>query len=142
MLQHNTPGWTYSILSVGSVTVVSLSQHDGLGNLVTLVLVDVTKNISQSGVCLFVRVGDTHTTTGRNVVSDEVALGVDNGDESNIVGEDIDGIVWWDSDGHLEFTWQVGWAVEWLKVLDGITCDLLFVEPDLVVGVGGGKQVL
>jgi hypothetical protein len=133
---------TYSILSVLSVTVVPLSQHDSLGNLVSILLLDETKDIGQSGVCLFVRMSDTHTTTGGNVVSLDSAISIDDSDEPDVIGQDIDRVVGWDSDGNLELSGKVGGTVEWLEVLNGITSNLLFVEPDLVVGGRTGKEVL
>lgn len=85
---------------------------------------------------------DTHTTTGSDVVSLDGTVGINDGDESNIVGQDIDRVVWWDSDRNLELSGQVGGTVKRLKILNSVTSDLLFVEPDLVVGSGAGKEVL
>jgi hypothetical protein len=85
---------------------------------------------------------DTHTTTGSDVVSLDSTVGVNDGDESNIIGQDIDRVVWWDSDGNLELSGKVGRTVKRLKVLDSVTSDLLFVEPDLVVGGRTGEKVL
>ena len=85
---------------------------------------------------------DTHTTTGSDVVSLNGTVGINDGDESNIVGQDVDRVVGWNSDGDLELSRKVGRTIEWLKVLDGITSDLLFVEPDLVVGSSAGEKVL
>jgi hypothetical protein len=85
---------------------------------------------------------DTHTTTSSDIVPLNLAIGIGNGDESNIVGQDIDRVVGWDSDGDLELSGKVGGTVQWLKVLDGITSNLLFVEPDLVVGGRAREEVL
>lgn len=85
---------------------------------------------------------DTHTTTCSDIVSLDSTVGIDDGDESNIVGQDIDRVVWWDSDGNLELSGKVGRTVKRLKVLDSVTSDLLFVEPDLVVGGGAWEKVL
>ena len=82
---------------------------------------------------------DTHTTTGSDVVSLDSTVGIDDSDESNIVGQDVNRVVWWDSDGNLELSRKVGRTVKRLKVLDSVTSDLLFVEPDLVVGGGAGE---
>jgi hypothetical protein len=87
-------------------------------------------------------VSDTHTSTGGNVVSLNSAVGINDSNESNVVGQDIDRVVWWDSYGDLELSGEVGGTVKRLKVLDGITSDLLFVKPDLVVGGSAGEEML
>jgi hypothetical protein len=125
---------THGILSVGTVTIVPLSQHDRLGNLVSIFLLDETKDIRQSRVGLFVGVRNTHTTTSGNIVSLNSATGIGDGNESDIVGQDIDRVVGRDSDGDLELSGKVGRTVQWLKVLDSVSGYLLLVEPDLVVG--------
>ena len=45
---------------------------------------------SKTRICLLVAVSDTHATTCSDVEARELALVVDDGDEADIVGEDID----------------------------------------------------
>ena len=85
--------------------------------------------------------GNTHTTTDGDVVTDNLVV-LNNSNPSDVVGEDIDTIVWRDGNGHLELSWQVGRAVHWLEVGDLTTSDLLLVQPDLVVSGSSGQQVL
>lgn len=136
---------TYSVLPVLSVTVVPLDQHDAFGNLFTVLRSDETNDITQSRVGLLVTVSNTHTTTNTDIVTNDLVV-FNDGNETNVVGEDVHSIVWRDSDGDLEFTREVVRTVERLAVrverLNSVTRDLLLVKPDFVVGVGSRKKVL
>lgn len=125
--------------------MVPLDQHDALSNLGTILSCDETDDITQSRVGLFVTVSNTHTTTNANIVTNDLVV-LNNGNETNIVGEDVNGIVRRDGDGDLEFTGEVVRAVERLAVrverLDSVTRDLLLVKPDFVVSVGSRKEML
>lgn len=136
---------TYGVLSVLSVTVVPLDQHDALSNLLTVLRSDETNDITQTRVGLLVTVGNTHTTTNADIVTNDFVV-FNDGNETNIIGEDVNSVVRRDSDGDLEFTRQVVRTVERLAVgierLNSVTRDLLLVKPDFVVGVGSRKEVL
>lgn len=125
--------------------MVPLDQHDALSNLGTILSCDETDDITQSRVGLLVTVSNTHTTTNANIVTNDLVV-LNNGNETNIVGEDVNGIVRRDGDGDLEFTGEVVRAVERLAVrverLDSVTRDLLLVKPDFVVSVGSRKEML
>lgn len=47
--------------------------------------------------------GHAHTSADKDVVPHDLIL-LDDGDEADVVGKDIDGIVGWDGYGNLEFT--------------------------------------
>lgn len=136
---------THSVLPVLSVTMVPLDQHDALSNLRTILSGDETDDITQSRVGLLVTVSNTHTTTNTNVVTNDLVV-LNNGNETDVVGEDVNGVVRRDGDGDLEFTREVVRAVERLAVrverLDSVTRDLLLVKPDFVVSVGSRKEML
>lgn len=125
--------------------MVPLDQHNALSNLGTILSCDETDDITQSRVGLLVTVSNTHTTTNANIVTNDLVV-LNNGNETNIVGEDVNGIVRRDGDGDLEFTGEVVRAVERLAVrverLDSVTRDLLLVKPDFVVSVGSRKEML
>lgn len=125
--------------------MVPLDQHNALSNLGTILSRDETDDITQSRVGLLVTVSNTHTTTNANIVTNDLVV-LNNGNETNIVGEDVNGIVRRDGDGDLEFTGEVVRAVERLAVrverLDSVTRDLLLVKPDFVVSVGSRKEML
>lgn len=125
--------------------MVPLDQHDALSNLRTILSGDETDDITQSRVGLLVTVSNTHTTTNTNVVTNDLVV-LNNGNETDVVGEDVNGVVRRDGDGDLEFTREVVRAVERLAVrverLDSVTRDLLLVKPDFVVSVGSRKEML
>lgn len=125
--------------------MVPLDQHNALSNLGTILSCDETDDITQSRVGLLVTVSNTHTTTNANIVTNDLVV-LNNGNETNIVGEDVNGIVRRDGDGDLEFTGEVVRAVERLAVrverLDSVTRDLPLVKPDFVVSVGSRKEML
>lgn len=125
--------------------MVPLDQHDVLSNLRAILGGDETDDITQSRVGLLVTVSNTHTTTNTNVVTNDLVV-LNNGNETNVVGEDVNGVVRRDGDGDLEFTREVVRAVERLAVrverLDSVTRDLLLVKPDFVVSVGSRKEML
>ena len=83
-----------------------MNQHDLLRNDLTLVNGTETKNVTQPRVSLFVSVGDTHTTTSGHVEADKFTFLVDDSDETNIVGEEINIIVWRDGNSNLELKRQ------------------------------------
>lgn len=86
---------------LGTITVITLNQHDLLSNDLTLVDGAEPKNITQSRVSLLVSVSNTHTTTSSNVETSKFALLIDNSDKANIVREEIDVIMW--RDGNCDF---------------------------------------
>ena len=50
--------------------------------------------------------GDTHTATSGHVETDKFTLLVDDSDETDVVGEEINVIVWRDSNSNLELKRQ------------------------------------
>ena len=65
---------------------------------------------------------------------DDLAV-LDDGDEAQIVGEDVDIVVGRDRDDGLELSRQVGLAVDRLSSsASPLVVDLLALEPDLVIG--------
>ena len=135
------------VLAVGAVTVVALDEHDLLASNVDLLLADISEIATSTGVGLLHVVGHTHSTTGKQVKTDQSTVLTLDGDKTNVVGVDVGVVVRWDSDGDLELSGQVGRAVERLEVLNGIAGDLLLLvvtllEPDLVVGSSGWQEVV
>ena len=79
-----------------------MNQHDLLRNDLTLVNGTETENVTQPRVSLLVSVGDTHTTAGGHVETDKFTLLVNDSDETDIVSEEINIIVWRDSNSNFE----------------------------------------
>ena len=85
-----------------AVTVVSLDQHDLLRHVFTLLHCAETEDISSSGICLLVCMGYTHSTSSSDVESSESAILIQDRNEADIVGEDVDIVRRGDGDGNFE----------------------------------------
>ena len=101
-----------------------------------------------------------HTTAGRDVEAGKVAVLVNDGNKTDVVGEDIDIICRWNSNRNFELpvyvsnvglntyrresylSRQIKLAVQRLDVLQCVTSNELLVQPDLVVRSRTRKQVL
>ena len=86
--------------SLLTIAVVSLHNHDLLSDGDTLLDSAETEDAAQARVGLLVTVSYAHTATGRDVEASKVTVLVDDGDEADVVGEEIDIILRWDSDSN------------------------------------------
>jgi hypothetical protein len=82
--------------------MIPLHQHDFLSDHYALFCRDETQNATRAGVCLFVAVRDTHTTTRSDIEAGQLATLVHDSDEPNIVREYIDIIGRWDRNSNFE----------------------------------------
>lgn len=87
---------------LGTVTVISLNQHDLLRHNLTLFNGTESKDITQSGVSLLVPMCNTHTTTSGDIETRKFALLINDSDEADIVGKDINVVVRWYGNGDFE----------------------------------------
>jgi hypothetical protein len=136
-----------SVLAVGTVTIVALDEHDLLASNVDLVLRDESKVATSTRVGLLHVMSDTHTTTSKQVETDEVTIVALDGNETDVVSVDVGVVVRRNGDGNLELSGKVGRAVKRLEVLDRIAGNLFLLaiallKPDLVVSSGGWKEVI
>ena len=123
-----------------TVTVVPLHEHDLLRDVNTLLHSAEADDRAGSGVRLLVSVRDTHATADRDVEASELAVLINDSNETKIVGKDIDVVVRRDGDGDLELcecqrvvdaqidsmtnlAGEVELSVERLDVLQRITSD-------------------
>jgi hypothetical protein len=83
--------------------------------------------------------GNTHSTTDGNVETEQLLVLVKNGDVTEVMAVDVDVVARRNGDGDLELARKVVLAVKRLVVDDGLTGNLLLVEPNL--GVGGGLRL-
>lgn len=146
--------------SLLTVAVVSLHDHDLLSDGDTLLDSAEPEDAAQARVGLLVTVRHAHTTTGRNIEASEVAVLVDDSDEADVVGEDVDIVRRRNSDRDFELLThisdvglnvngkathlprQVELAVQRLDILQCLTSDELLVQPNLVVCGRAWKQML
>lgn len=85
-----------------SVAVVSLYQHDLFANMLALLDGAKAKDISKARVSLLVTMGNTHTTSSGYIESFEITVLVNDSNESDIIGEEINVISWGHGNGDLE----------------------------------------
>ena len=90
---------------LSTVTVVPLDKHNLLSNFDALRDRAEPENVANSRIRLLVPVGDTHTSSGGDVEAGKVTVLVNDGDEADVVCEDIDIVVWWDCDCNLVLHW-------------------------------------
>ena len=93
---------------------------------------------------------DTHPTTCGDIEASQFTTLVDNSDEADVIGKDVDIVSWRDCDSnfelrngdqvfagehHLEtnFSRQIIFAIERLEVLECLPSHQLLVQPDFVV---------
>ena len=146
--------------SLLTIAVVSLHSHDLLSDGDTLLDSAETEDAAQARVGLLVTVSYAHTATGRDVEASKVTVLVDDGDEADVVGEDVDIVCRRNSDRDFELPThvsdvrlenyggtthlprQVELAVQRLDILQCLTSNKLLVQPDLVVCGRAWKQML
>ena len=80
--------------SLSTVAIVPLDKHDLLGDIDALLDSAEAEDGACPRVCLLVTVGDTHTSAGSDIEASELAVLVDDGDEADVVCEDINIVVW------------------------------------------------
>jgi hypothetical protein len=103
-------------------------------------------------------VRDTHPTTCGHIKANQLATFVDNSNEADVVGKDIDIVNWWDCNSNFELkigdqvfvkeyhhetnlSRQIELAVERFKVFKCLTGHLLLVQPDFMVGRCPGQKM-
>lgn len=81
-----------------------MNQHNLLGYHFTLLNCAEAEDVTQSRVRLFVTMGHTHATTCGYIESSKLTLLVHNGDETEIIREEIYVVVWRYRDSDFELT--------------------------------------
>lgn len=146
--------------SLGTVTVIPLSQHDLLRNNVCLIGCAKSENVCSARVSLLVGMRDSHTTAGRNIKPRKVSFFIRNGDEADIVGKDVNIVGRRDSDGNFELArdkssrravpirGQITYlpreiisTIQRLMVLYGVAGNKLLVQPDFMIRSRLGQKV-
>jgi hypothetical protein len=140
--------------SLSSVSIVTLGQKNTLGDLETISNRTEAQNVAGPRIRFLIRVGDTHSTSCCDVEADEASFVICDGDESNIIRENVDVVVRGYSNRNFElrnisaWVWleeppylsrKIIWPVHGLYILDSVTSNHLFVQPDLVICAGFRK---
>lgn len=77
-----------------TITVISLHEHYLFRNIFALIRCTKSKEAAKARVGLFVSVSDTHSTTNSNIEAFELAVSTDDGDETHIIGKDVNIVRW------------------------------------------------
>ncbi len=85
-----------------TVAVITLGDHHGLSNLLALLVSAETNDVSKARVCLLVTVSDAHATSDCDIKACQLAIPIDDGDETQVVRKYIDVIGGRNGDGNFE----------------------------------------
>ena len=129
------------VFAVGAVAEVALHRDDLFGDLDGLWHGAEAQQVGEAREGLDLIVRHAHPAANGEVEANELARGADNGDVSQILGEKVDVVARGHGDGDLEFSRQVGFPVNGL-VLGFAAADELIADPEFVVGMGAGEEVL
>ncbi|GJE43124.1 hypothetical protein AEGHOMDF_2303 [Methylobacterium soli] len=129
------------VLAALAVAPVALDRHHGLGHPHGVVGFAEQHQVGGAREGVGLAMGHAHAAAHRDVPAGHAVLLVENRDEAEIVGEDVDLVRGRHRDHDLEFPRQVGLAVDRLdEALFLAADDALAVEPDLAPGAGLGQQ--
>ena len=122
-----------------AIAEIALRGQHGLGDGEDLIRTDEAEGSGQQRVGFGIAVAGAHAAADRDIEAGQDAV-LDDRDEAEIVGEDVDIVVRRHGEGDLELAWQIGLAVQRLA-LGFAAGNALLVEPDLVVGAAVRLQV-
>ena len=97
---------------------------------------------ASAGKSLRVAVAHAEAAAGEKIVADQFAV-LDDGDEAEVVRENIHVVQRRNGEGGLEFARQISFAVERVNEIFGgfiLKIQLNAFDPDLMVGGGFGEQ--
>mmetsp|Transcript_23812 Transcript_23812/g.52453 ORF Transcript_23812/g.52453 Transcript_23812/m.52453 type:complete len:763 (+) Transcript_23812:1026-3314(+) len=136
------------MLAVAPAPMVTLHRDDHLRHVFCLVLLDEPQHGPEPGKRRAIIVGVAQAPADDDVEALQLVV-LNDSDEPNIVGVDVHVVVRGDSHSHLEFTGEVGPAVQRLLLEGSAAADLVLLvrhgvvqDEDLVPGAGLGKAVV
>ena len=92
--------------------MIPLKGKDRLDQVKDVFRCHITQGISGAGEGLFFVVGAAHATTDIDIAAPQFAIGVGKGNEADVLGQQVNGVIAGDRDSHLEFARQIRAAVE------------------------------
>ena len=128
----------FGIFTIGSVTPVTLSCHDGFGHRQRMLQRQIAKLARRAGVGFLVAVFDRKPTAHQQVEAYQLAVFGDC-HEVHVVGMQIDIVLRRDHYRGFELTRQVGLTKDRFFISSG---DFFLVEPDLRIRAGTRQQML
>ncbi len=123
-----------------AVAEIALRGHHRGRQRNDLVRRDEADHVADARIGLGIAMAGAHAAADADVVAAQFT-GFDHGDEAQVLGEHIHVVHRRNGEADLELARQVAVAVDRLGFL-AAAGDLLFVQPDLVIGAGVGQQVL
>mmetsp|Transcript_58463 Transcript_58463/g.136631 ORF Transcript_58463/g.136631 Transcript_58463/m.136631 type:complete len:223 (-) Transcript_58463:1439-2107(-) len=128
------------MLPVSAIAKVTLHRENRLTHVLGILGLAEANHICQPWVRLLVVVREAQAAANGNIKAKQPVV-LNDGNETSAVCKDVDIIGRWDCNGHLELTWQVGEAIQWLLFDRSaahdlhLLCHFLTVhEEDLMVG--------
>lgn len=141
-----------------TVAVIPLDEHDLLCHETALFNGAKAEDISEPRIGLLVAVCNTHTTSYSHVEPSKFTLGVHDGDETEVIGENIYIVRGWHSNSNFELVRmrtildslqkrpylarKIEFAVQRLKVFQSFSSHKFLVQPDLMVCGRSRKKML
>src|ERR1700688_3551274 len=125
------------MLAVRPVAPVALHGDDRLGDRDRVLRPAEADEIAGARIGVGLAVGHAHASADHHVEARHVAAPVEDGDEAEIMGVDVDVVRGRHRDRDLEFPRQIGPAVDRLARFFLAAGGALAVGPDLAVGAGG-----
>ena len=102
-----------------AIAVIPLQRHDCLEKVEDVSGVHVAKGIGDARERFLFVVGAAHAAPHVDVAAPQIAGGVGEGHQTDVLGQQIHRVVTGDGDGHLELSGQVGVAIERFRLTAG-----------------------
>ena len=127
------------VSAIAAVAPVAMQPHHRRDGVEQVVGFDKGDRSRHARIGLRLVVGHAVTAAQEEIVAGELVLR-EQGDDAEIVGQDIDGVVLGDRETDLELPRQVSLAIEGIDRLL-VPGHFLPVDPDLVIGAGLRQQM-
>jgi hypothetical protein len=127
---------------VAAVTPIAMQAHHGCRRIEQMAGLDKGDLRREPGIGLRLVVGHAVTAAEQEVVPRETLFAraaLEQRDNREIVGQDIDRVVLGDRETEFEFARQIALAVERIRLF--LRRDLFTIDPDLVIGAGLRQQM-
>lgn len=125
------------MLAIGAVAEIAESGEHGFGDFDHVFRRDETNHIRQARESLRIAMAAAHAATDRDVVTDQTVIFHD-GNEAEIVGENIHVVHRRNDEGDLKFARQISLAVQRIGeafVLGAFEVELNIIDPNCVVSL-------
>ena len=130
------------VLAVLAVAPVALHGDDRLGDRHRVLRLAKAEKVGGARIGVRLAMGHAHAAADRDIPARDFSGGVEDGDETEIVGEDVDVVRRRHRHDDLEFARQISPAVDRLDDLVLAAGDLFAVEPDFAIGRRPRRQAV